>query len=146
MHMTIAPLLKFIFKVDYIIDFRDPWYPNNYRIFKNKIIKNIVKYIESLVVSNALLVINVTSYANETYKALYPNHSDKFFVIENGFDEDEFQVASNHILDKSNYICYSGKFSDFRNPKKFIEALSIYNKKNKEKNWISFMLAHLKLK
>ncbi|RLB06071.1 MAG: hypothetical protein DRG83_01205 [Deltaproteobacteria bacterium] len=123
-HWIIAPFLKSLFGISYVLDFRDPWRFNPYRPKTYRLVIP-ASIIERLAVKGASAIIHVTEYAAELYiKAYSEIPSKKFHVIYNGFDPDDFKNLPSPIKFSNFDIVYTGSFGTFRNPQPFLEALS----------------------
>ncbi|PSU56695.1 hypothetical protein C9I90_12240 [Photobacterium aphoticum] len=137
-HIPICIVICKIFKVKVIVDYRDPWLLSPYRSMST-LKRVIISFLENFVVKNCRYLINVTKQATDIHVNHYSKvDRDKFITIENGFDIDDFhQVATNktgaldivNIVGNRQIIVYSGKFSDFRNPKNFLNALRAHTDK-----------------
>lgn len=140
-HWVVAPISKMIYKIPYLLDFRDPWMLNPYN--KSKIRKWISRFMEPLIIKNAELVMNVTEDASNLYRNHYKKiEKSKFLTVENGYDPDDFQTALKIEIDLNIdgiVIGYAGKFGGFRNPIPFFDALLTYNEGAK----VKFYLLHI---
>ncbi|PFX98198.1 hypothetical protein COL41_04185 [Bacillus mycoides] len=134
-HWTLAPIIKKISGVPYILDFRDPWLLTPYN--SSKIRKLYASIVEPGVVKNASLILNVTDDATNMYMEHYQDiSSEKFITIPNGYDPDDFKGIESdkvNVQTEGIKIVYTGKFGSFRDPKHFLEAIYSYNKINKKK-------------
>ncbi|CAA6826927.1 MAG: Unknown protein [uncultured Sulfurovum sp.] len=134
-HWILAPFIK-LFGVEYILDFRDPWKLSPYVVRKNgffgSLTSRLETFIERFAIKYAKTVINVTNQATEMYRAEYPEFSEKFVTITNGFDPDDFTDIEALTVSKFD-IVYSGKFGTFRDVRPFFEAF----KKIIEENQLS---------
>ncbi len=137
LNFVLLPFFKLFFKTPYVLDFRDPWSLSPYRSSKSKLYGMFINKLENFAVKHASAVINVTTEA----KALFIKHyskipSENFVVVENGFDDTDFLNLANIDLQikygVGMYICYAGKFSNFRNPEQFVKAISLYNATKKQ--------------
>ncbi len=138
LQFILLPFFKFFFRIPYVLDFRDPWVLSPYRTPRNSFYGYIIKRIEYFVVKNASAVINVTLQANNLFKRNYSKLPDeRFHIIENGFDYEDFLNIENIDLKlkygDALYICYAGKFSNFRSPEQFVKAIALYNSSRKYK-------------
>ena len=123
-HWILAPFIK-LFGVEYILDFRDPWKLSPYVVRKKgffaKLTPGLETFVERFAIKHAKTVINVTKPATQLYKDEYPEFSEKFVTITNGFDPDDFEDILPLSLTKFD-IVYSGKFGTFRDIAPFLEA------------------------
>ena len=131
-HWILAPFIK-LFGVDYILDFRDPWKLSPYVVRKKGFLGDLTSGLETFVerfsIKHAKTVINVTKPATQMYKDAYPEFSDKFETITNGFDPDDFTGIEPLSISKFD-IVYSGKFGTFRDVRPFFRAFKTLIKEN----------------
>ncbi len=134
-HWRIAPILKKRFKLPYVLDFRDPWflYPYRKKIpVIGKLRTLIYGHYENIALKEASFAINVSQQGSVLYQTYYKKMPAKFICIPNGFDpEDVPKLEGNSKNNKPFLIVYTGRFSNFRNPRPFLSALKklITNKK-----------------
>lgn len=116
-YFTLAPIIKMKYNINYVLDFRDPWFINiNYK--SKKSLKDKIKIkAEKYPVEKASLIINVTSSLTEKYEKTYGNNdSGKFITVYNGYDESRL----NKIIKKINVdfetfkLGIFGKFSYYK--------------------------------
>ena len=133
MQFSIAPKIKKISNIPYILDFRDPWLLTPYN--NSNLRKKVAGILEPYAIRNAELVLNVTDDATNLYRKYYPmEDKNKFITIPNGYDKDDFKDIEDINIEKGNLkIVYSGKFGGFRNPIPFLNSIINYNNKNKKK-------------
>ncbi len=122
---TLVLPLKWVNK-KIILDFRDPFYLNPYSIENTveKVIKqSIRKHIEKIAIKYCNLALFVGQYNHELYKNHYKKYSKKFFVVPNGFDEEDAEILKkqNHFKFMELYknkkelvILYPGKITSYR--------------------------------
>lgn len=125
-HWFIAPLIKKIFKINYILDMRDAFYLNPYLkpiTLPNKLGILYSKYTERFSIKHAEAVIGVNDFAVNLYKEHYPQYANKMKKFSNGFDPDDFKNVKTIPMEGFN-IVYSGKFGNFRDPRPFFDAFS----------------------
>lgn len=142
--------IKKITNKPWIADFRDPWIGNGAisdKYPKERIEKE--KKMEREVVEFADIVINVTEPITEMYKKRYPEYSEKFVTITNGFDsKDKIEVEI--VKSEKFEISYLGLLDSTRTPKSLILALEKLVKNNSELekdlqvNFIGFVSDELK--
>jgi len=125
-HWIIAPLvINELYKIPYVLDFRDPWRLSPYRRVKTVFSYGFTflsRVIEPLAVKKAHFAINVTEQATEMYRETYNELSQKFITIYNGFDPEDIENVKEPISFSDFDIIYVGKFGGFRNPLPFLEA------------------------
>ncbi|MCB0729440.1 MAG: glycosyltransferase [Ignavibacteriae bacterium] len=109
-------------KTKWITDFRDEWIDNS--LFVKSKLKEKQKHMEISVLKNCNHIITVTNKAKNNFARRI--ESSKISVIENGFDEDDFNEIS--LSDKNDVkklvISYSGRFNELHSPKVFFTAMS----------------------
>lgn len=132
-HWILAPIVKLIFNVDYILDFRDAWSLNPYKrradSFFSKMNKKMECFFEPFIIEHSKIAIHVTSQATELYRKKYPKYYNRFITITNGYDPDDFYNIQKKILTNFSII-YSGKFGSFRNAKPFLLAFKRFVTEN----------------
>ena len=108
-YFIIAPIIKFLYKINYILDFRDPWYLN--------VDKNIIYYLQKWSIINSLYSVNVTKKLTKKYIKLYPKiNKNKFITIMNGYDErnlKKIKEKKERSYDKIKLAIF-GKFAAYR--------------------------------
>lgn len=140
--LVVGPFIKFLFKLPYIIDLRDPWKLAYHRVtnkgLKNQLMRLLDNIAEPIVINQASRVICATYQMRKEYQSAYPERSDKFYTITNGYDPDDFyQVRPRRY--KKFTIVYTGKFERseaFHNPLLFFKALKIIQNKKIEIQFI----------
>ena len=117
--------LKKGLQVKWIADFRDPWtdiyyYPD---MLHTPVAKWIDRRKEKKVLESADRVIAINKSTNELLKTKIDSKGEgKFFVITNGFDEDDFNLPA--IPSGEFIITYSGNLSEHYRPGEFIITYS----------------------
>lgn len=133
--LIIAPIVKTFFKLDYVVDLRDPWTlsykdePVNLRRGKKELIGRYFSYkIEKSVIKKAKKIICVSDEMCEEYRKAYKNSpTGNFTVITNGYDEDDYQSAPSSKFHKYTVV-YTGRFMvgrTFRDPSIFFQSMKI---------------------
>ena len=110
-----------------VVDFRDPWMTNPFRLSYSGMKDTIESYMERKVVEGADLVIANTETLREEFLMRFPNQDhEKFVTVLNGFDPEDF-VAENKdrgINHKEVYtLTHTGFLYGKRDPKEFLLAL-----------------------
>lgn len=133
LHLWVAPLIKRISRIPYILDYRDPWLLSPYN--NSKKFKLAAKMIEPSVVKNAKYILNVTKDATNIHIDHYKNENNKKFItIENGYDSEDFMNIETEKIDANGIkLIYSGKLGGFRNINNLLDAILKLNKINEEK-------------
>lgn len=118
-----------------ILDFRDAWAANPDLLFGNRIQLFMARLYEKIAISTASYVIANTRGVQEDFIARYPKQrKDKFIVIHNGFDEDDFNDMEKFParLEKDKFnIVHTGSLGGIRTPRIFLEAISELIKEDK---------------
>jgi len=125
-----APLLQYIRSYKYIIDLRDPWKLAQAditgRSLKQRLGSELSRFVEPLVLRSSSKIICVSEQMCNAYRKEYPEiASDRFAVITNGFDPDDFEFVTPKQFSEAT-IVYTGKFitgEGFRNPTTIFQAL-----------------------
>ncbi len=130
-HWILAWLLKRIYHLPYILDFRDPWSLNPYRKKQVTAFSGLARWLEKklepLIIKEADLVINVTEEATIMYQEKYNKLCEKKFVtLPNGVDREDLSEIGDGINFTPFDIVYTGKFDSFRNPRSFFEAYKLF--------------------
>lgn len=104
----IAYDLKKQFNIPWICDFRDPWVMHHF-VHYSYVSKKINSYLERKVILNCDKIISVSQPIIDNFMERYPNvRSDKFKVITNGYDEDDFIGYNKEIKSDKFIITYTG--------------------------------------
>lgn len=110
-YFVLAPIIKLIFGIDYILDFRDPWSLNKKR--------NVIYYLQKIAIIHSMYTINVTERLTDEYRNLYPKiDRTKFMTIYNGYNDRNLKNIQRETInidinkDKIN-IGIFGKFSTY---------------------------------
>jgi hypothetical protein len=114
----IAPLIKFINRVPYLFDFRDPWALIRDRgSWTHNLGNYLRKLVERISLAGANGVIFVNEYNRKMYADIYGDKINcKSFVIENGFDREDLGKTGkgNPINNGRMNIVYPGKLFTIR--------------------------------
>lgn len=111
----------------WVADFRDPWtqVEKPFQVV-TKLSRNLEKYMERKVISRANLVISTSEEFKKLLADTYPLiPENKFHVITNGFDEDEFPKRNKMSDEKSGPITFmhAGTLYVGRDPSSVIRAI-----------------------
>ena len=119
--------IKIFTRKKLIIDFRDPWVNNPYmNIGKQE--KYLDKKWESIIVKKADLVIANTEPLKKEMRNRYKNIKDKFIVLPNGYDVDDFQSISKIGSEGSKLvISHAGLLYPQRDPGALLKAIEKIN-------------------
>jgi glycosyltransferase involved in cell wall biosynthesis len=123
----------------WVADFRDEWTNNPYfldnphNFIRNNIEKNMEKNIlnkADAIITNSRIMKDNFIKNNQDIK----NLKDKFYVIPNGYDQDDFkEIKTKHIKNKKFTITYTGALYGRRKPDIFFQSVSELISKNKLK-------------
>jgi len=157
--MLLGPYLKKKHKIKYVVDFRDEWTNNLYRLDLKYPEHSITK--EAGLESNVLnscsgIVYAVPQYMKKNFESKYPFMRGKLFKeITNGYDDEDYTKKKRRINKKDNIlnIVYTGTFYDRTKPLILWEALHDLSMDNLidadnihidivGKNTISFVMGH----
>jgi glycosyltransferase involved in cell wall biosynthesis len=134
----ISLLLKKIFKINYIIDFRDPWGDKAYFTYHRKNI--LSRYIESslmkIIVKNATKIITATKGEMTEFSERFPYiEGKKISYITNGFDPDDYEINKQlNAAEKEKQkfiITYIGSVY-FGTTDEFFQGLALLKQQNPE--------------
>jgi glycosyltransferase involved in cell wall biosynthesis len=114
----------------WIADFRDPMIQSEFP--ETKLQRKTYQWIENLTVLNCQTAIFTTQSTMQSYKVRYPKHlHNKFIIIENGYDEDDFsdvkpaKPAQPAKSTKCITLLHSGLlYMPGRNPSALFDAIS----------------------
>jgi len=124
-HWLLSVFMKRLYKIPYVLDFRDPWRLNPYRRDKGLfsfLYRLMARVIEPVVIGNASYIINITEQATEMFKEKYPRFPRKFLTLHNGFDPEDLETGLSPVRFSRCDIAYVGAFGAFRNPEPFLLA------------------------
>lgn len=120
----IALELKQRSKVEWIADFRDQWVANPF-IAYSAYAKRKNEKMEKWVIEKADAVISVSKPIIDDFVNRYKNQDvDKFSVITNGYDEEDFDGYNMDKLTSKYTITYNGTLYGKRSPKNFLIAIN----------------------
>ncbi len=134
-----GPFIKLLYGLPYVIDLRDPWklarLGQPLKGMKARFGRFLIGVIEPIIIRFANKVICVSESMREEYQNAYRSHlPDKFVVITNGYDAQDFEGAE-PVSFPSFTIVYTGKFCTreaFRNPTAFFNALRILRERSRQ--------------
>ncbi len=118
----VALILKKIYKVPWVADFREAWTQNPFINYPNTILK-IENKMETSVIQNADKITIINENIQNDLIIKYPEQAhEKFYTISHGFDPEDFQ---NIKKEPSNgfIITYTGSFYGRRSSKIFLEVI-----------------------
>jgi glycosyltransferase involved in cell wall biosynthesis len=117
-------ILQSLYGIPYILDYRDAWMLNPYRVHGNKFKQHITEKMEKSMLQNAAAVVVVTRDMEKDFLRTFSYLEDKIHLIHNGFDPDDFQTES--LTEKNTQIfklVYTGTFTQSRTSRPFLESV-----------------------
>nr|MDA3952803.1 glycosyltransferase [Bacteroidales bacterium] len=117
--------LKKNLNINWIADFRDPWTDIYYYkdLLHTKLAKSIDKRKENRVLESAdKVIVNCESNKTLFVNKISDQFINKFHVITNGFDEEDFKAE--RINPKEFIVTYSGTISENYKPEVFLKVFS----------------------
>lgn len=127
----IAYIISKKYNVPMIADFRDPWTQGKLGITRPFPFKNIDLLLERTILQHSRNVISVTEEIKKDFVRRYPTvNKDKFIVVTNGFDSEEFHAVKPHQYQYYT-ILYAGKnYEGQGNITSFLDKLNIIRQKH----------------
>jgi glycosyltransferase involved in cell wall biosynthesis len=122
-------ILKYLTKIRWVADFRDPWTINNFKTYqmRSRWSDAVEKWLENKVILKADKVVSTTPSLTNYFKSILPaDQNSKCLTITNGFDESDFDGIGNFpapMENKKIRISYAGTLYYNRNPEPFFMAL-----------------------
>ena len=133
--LIMGPIIKFFFRLPYVIDLRDPWKLAHHRVpirgLKARLGRLLTNITEPIVIRYSAKVICATDTLREEYQSVYSGKSEKFYTITNGYDPDDFNYIKPKQYEKFTVV-YTGKFERneaFHDPGPVFKALKILQSK-----------------
>lgn len=123
-------VLKRLFKVSWLADFRDGWADGNFQNEPTAGHRALNRLMEKKILNSADAVVTVS--AGLTRKmAKVVKAENKFHTITNGFDQEDFESAKVQPVDERFTMTYSGTISEISPVEDLLKALSglLLNKK-----------------
>lgn len=118
--LKIVKDLKLEYKVPVILDMRDPFSTNYYNKDKKRAME-----IETEAFQHASAIISVTDLLVDNLKKAYPQHESKIFLLNNGFDNDDFLNPPLSIQSECDLsVVFTGSFSSLVPLHQFLNATS----------------------
>ena len=145
-HLIAKKLAKWS-KIKWVADFRDPWTEIYYYQTSNEKRNNLRLKIDKMLEMKALLNADKITAVGETMLNLFTLkcnnilNENKFFVIENGFDKDDFKNLSNEKFERFTLL-WAGNMNKTQNAPALFEALKdllITKKIDKNKIMLKFV-------
>ncbi len=118
--MLIGSVLKYLFKVPLVLDFRDPWTQNPGFMIRQKVFRILESAMEKTIVKQADCIIANTEELACDFKTRYNICSEKIIAIPNGYEKTYPSVAS---LNEKFTLTHAGSLYFSRNPKNLLQAI-----------------------
>lgn len=121
-------IIKKLYPIHWIADIRDFYYLDNIQLFPQSIIKKMHHWLEKKILKNADHVTFISDSMMGRYSLQYPKFVEKYSVIYNGFDPDDYlELKDCEMEELGNLpirIFYAGSFYDgIRSPTPLIFAI-----------------------
>lgn len=118
--------LKLLTGKPLVVDFRDPWITNPFRLKYSTVRERLETYFERKVIEQADLVIANTDELKEEFRKRFPEKpAERFVSILNGFDPDDYSLESKTVAGAKDCftITHTGFLYGKRDPNMFLEAV-----------------------
>ncbi|MFC6905800.1 glycosyltransferase [Halalkalicoccus tibetensis] len=119
-------LLSDRLEIPYIFDLRDPWYISKSIFNSSKSVSNppwsyFNRAMEYISIRKSSKITTATREMKDQYQKEYPEYSDKFVSIPNGYDPDDYDIDYSKSEKEADInLIYPGKFRD--NMEGFLQA------------------------
>jgi glycosyltransferase involved in cell wall biosynthesis len=127
---------KLIFRRPWVVDLRDLWTLHPHTKPPTKIHRGISRWIERRVLRTADKILNVSESQSEDLMKTYPDiDPDKFQVITNGYDSDDFKTSDVVAVKKGFSLGHVGtlRLHSGRTPYHLLRALADLKRESPEK-------------
>ncbi|WP_430414637.1 glycosyltransferase [Marinobacter adhaerens] len=129
--LVVGYLISAITRKPLVVDFRDPWMNNPFHQSKGKLLDSWSSRLERRVVESASGVSLNTDPLLSEFLDRYPDQPpEKFFVMPNGFDSNEFddiEAEPRAKDDKTILLCHAGFLYGVRDPDILLRAIRTAN-------------------
>lgn len=127
--LLIGAVLKRLTGRPLIVDFRDPWMTNPFRLQYSPMRNRLESWLERQVVEGANVVIANTEELREEFAKRFPTQpAEKFVALLNGFDAEDFDGALESAAPPSTQtltLTHTGFLYGKRDPLNFLEAVRL---------------------
>ena len=127
--LVIGVLLRRLTGKPLIVDFRDPWMTNPFRLDYSPMRNRIESWLERVVIEQANVVVANTHELQEEFVKRFPMQpSEKFMTLLNGFDAEDFGRVFEPAGRSSSRVftmTHTGFLYGKRDPMNFLEALRL---------------------
>ena len=108
--------------IPWVADFRDPW--TGHPDFSAKKHADKLRIMETVVIKMADAIVGVVPNILSSFTERVP--SEKLFLIENGYDEDDFKDIPTEfsVSHEALWIGYNGTVSEYHNPTPLLESVA----------------------
>jgi len=112
-------------KIRWIADYRDAWqFWPRLQTNVHKLRYRIIQHWDEVTLRNADIVVFNTDFIKERYIAAYPWVEKKTTVIQNGYDEDDFNSLIPHKFEKFTFLFMGKTYVGLRNPINLLKAIN----------------------
>ncbi len=121
--LIIGVLLKKLLRLPLVCDIRDDWTDNPLMEKKNRLLRWWEKKLEAWVAHTSDRIVLVTGSSHELWNRRYPGCEHRFFMIPNGYSEEEFATSSSFRFEGFALV-HVGSLELNRSPELVYRALS----------------------
>jgi len=118
-----AVVLKKFLKIPLVCDIRDDWGGNPLIQKESRFLRGIEGAMEKWVVKNADRIVLMTTASLEHWRWRYPGMEDKFVLIPNGYNEEQFSAVPEYTF-RDFALVHVGSLELNRSPELIYKALS----------------------
>jgi len=123
----LALVLKKIFHLQWVADFRDEWTTSPYFKFPTLWHRRLAQFLQKQILKNANKVTTVSPGLTKIYQQLWPQNPEKFLTITNGFDRQDYPDDLKYQKSRKLRIVYAGTLYGPRKGELFFQALKELN-------------------
>lgn len=127
--LLIGVLLKRLTGKPLVVDFRDPWMTNPFRLQYSPMRNRLESWLERQVIQQSNIVIANTNELQEEFVKRFPlQPPEKFMTLLNGFDSEDFGGISESSTGARNpvfTVTHTGFLYGKRDPMNFLEAMRL---------------------
>jgi glycosyltransferase involved in cell wall biosynthesis len=122
-----AMALSRLLAVPWVADFRDPWVASSFLAAPTSFHRRFHATLERQVVTHANRVVTVSPVLRDDFATAYPHlPAEKFGLVRNGFDPDDFDFPAASPARDTIRIVHSGKFFYYgKDPFPFLKAIKL---------------------
>ncbi len=122
-------------KLPWVADCRDPWHANPFRRFPHETHRRLDAALERKMVNRAWRVICNTQGAADDFRRRFPDRSESFAAIPNGYDVDDVAAAMGGPARVDDGLCrlvHTGNFYGARSPRPLLLALAMLGRRRSD--------------